>query len=57
MSCHTNLYGSGPFVYHFVNAHLKNLIGVQGTVAKHNTVIKIIRRTVKHKERSQEKCQ
>lgn len=46
MSSHANLYRARPFVYHFVDAYLENLIGVQRTVAKHNAVVEVIRRTV-----------
>ncbi len=46
MSRHTNLYRACPFVHHFVDAHLENLIGVQRTIAKHNAMVEVIRRTV-----------
>lgn len=46
MSRHTDFYRACPFVHHFVDAHLENLIGVQRTVAKHNAMVEVIRRTV-----------
>lgn len=46
MRGHADLYRPRPLVHHFVDAHLEHFVGVQRAITEHNSVIKVICRTV-----------
>lgn len=46
MCGHANLNRARPLVHHFVDAHLEHFVGVQRAIAEHNSVIKVVCRTV-----------
>lgn len=46
MRSNANLNRPRPLVHHFVDAHLEHFVGVQWAVAEHDSVIKVVCRTV-----------